>query len=273
MREIMKNPWTDPDSLPGGEAQSLARFINARAAIPDQSAAHAALVESLAPRPGARLLDFGCGTGVIARRLAPLVGETGAVVGVDISRVMLDFARTCGGPPSLGYEAFDGNRLPFPDDSFDGGAVARTLLHVEKPHEALVELRRVIRPGGRLGVLECDWGTMAVDHSDRALTRRILDWRTDRVDGNNWMGRQLVARALAAGWQIGHIRVLTTIGRDETTTHFGSLRRCGELALQNGIIDQNEHDNWVGELDSRLAAGLFFASINEYIVVARREEL
>lgn len=268
----MSNPWTDPDSLPADTVQGLAQFINARAHIPDQSAAHAGLVEALAPRPGERLLDFGCGTGVIARRLAPLVGETGAVVGVDISGAMLDFARTCGGPAQLSYEQSDGATLPFPDDSFDGGAMARTLLHVAHPHATLVELRRVLRPGGRLAILECDWGTMAVDHSDRALTRRILDWRTDTVDGNNWMGRQLVARALAAGWQISDIRVLTTIGRDETTTHFGSIRRCGELALQNGVIDQKEYDGWVGELDSRLAAGLFFASINEYIVVTRRED-
>lgn len=148
--------------------------------------------------------------------------------------------------------------------------MARTLLHVEDPHAILMDVGRVVRNGGRLAILECDWGTVAVDHSDRNLTRRILDWRTDTVDGNNWMGRQLVARCLAAGWAIDDIRVLATVGRAETTTHFGSLRRCGELALQNGVIDQTEYDGWVGELDSRLVAGLFFASINEYIVVARR---
>lgn len=268
----MSNPWTNPDRLPADAVQSLAQFINARAEIPDQSAAHIALVEALAPSPGERLLDFGCGTGVIARRLAPLVGKGGAVVGVDISEAMLHFARSCRGPVQLSYQQSDGVTIPFPENSFDGGAMARTLLHVTQPHESLVELRRVMRPGGRLAILECDWGTVAVDHSDRALTRRILDWRTDTVDGNNWMGRQLVTRTLAAGWQIADIHILTTIGRDETTTHFGSLRRCGELALQNGVIDQSEYDGWVGELDSRLAAGLFFASINEYIVVARREE-
>lgn len=266
----MSNPWQNPDALPADDLRGLAQFINARAEIPDQAQAHAALVEALAPTPSERLLDFGCGTGVIARRLAPLVGKDGAVVAVDISAGMLDFARTCGGPAHLRYERYDGSALPFADDSFDGGAIARTLLHVAQPHETLVELRRIIRPGGRLAILECDWGTMAVDHSDRTLTRRILDWRTDTVDGNNWMGRQLVARSLAAGWRISDIRVLTTIGRDETTTHFGSLRRCVELALQNRVIDQSEHDRWVGELDGRLAAGLFFATINEYIVVANK---
>jgi len=268
---MMPNPWTDPDSLPADEAIGLARFINERAAIPDQRQAHAGLVAALAPVPGERLLDFGCGTGVIARRLAEAVGPGGEVIGADISRVMLDFARSCGGPPHLRYAQYDGDRLPFPDGFFDGGGLARTLLHVAQPHETLVELRRVMRPGGRLVTLEFDWGTMAVDHSDRALTRRILDWRTDTIDGNNWMGRQVVGRCLAAGWQIDDIRVLVTVGRDAATTHFGSIRRCAELALQNGVIDQSEYDRWVGELDSRLAAGLFFASLNEYIVTARKE--
>ncbi|RLT33543.1 MAG: methyltransferase domain-containing protein [Chloroflexi bacterium] len=268
----MKNPWIDPDRLPPEEALSLAQFINGRSDIPDQRQAHSTLVDALSPQSGARLLDFGCGTGVIARRLAPLVGETGEVVGADISRVMLDFARSCGGPAHLRYEQSDGAPLPFPDDSFDGAAMARTLMHVDNPHETLVELRRVVRPGGRLAILECDWGTVALDHSDRALTRRILDWRTDTVDGNNWMGRQVVARCLAAGWASADAHVLVTVGRDATTTHFGSIRRAGDLARQNGVITQSEYDSWVGELDSRLTAGLFFASINEYIVVVRRGE-
>ncbi len=266
----MKNPWIDPDRLPSEEALSLAQFINGRAAVPDQAAAHAALVDALSPLPGERLLDVGCGTGVITRRLAPLVGEAGEVVGADISRVMLDFARECSAGLPIRYEQTDGVRLPFADASFDGASLARTLLHVTHPHETLVEIRRVVRTGGRLAVLECDWGTLAVDHSDRALTRRILDWRTDVIDGNNWMGRQVVGRCLAAGWARADVRVLATVGRDATTTHFRNIRRAGDLARQNSVITQSEYDNWVTELDSRLAAGLFFASINEYIVVAQR---
>ena len=266
----MNNPWTDPDRLPSAEALALARFIDARADIPDQRQVQSGLMEALLPRAGERLLDVGCGTGVVTRRLAEAVTGSGAVVGADISRVMLDFAQECSAGLPIRYEQTDGATLPFADASFDGATMARTLLHVAHPHETLVEIRRVVRPGGRLAVLECDWGTLAVDHSDRALTRRILDWRTDAIDGNNWMGRQVVGRCLAAGWTIADVRVLVTLGRDAATTHFGSIRRAGDLARQNGIVTPGEYDGWVAELDNRLAAGLFFASINEYIVVAQR---
>jgi SAM-dependent methyltransferase len=268
----LPNPWSNPDLLPQDEALGLARIIDKRAELPDQRQAHDALVAALAPKPGERLLDMGCGTGIIARRLATSMAESGEVIGVDISRTMVEFARQCPTPPNLRYERADGGALPFADSAFDGASMARTLMHAEHPHELLVELCRVIRPGGRLVVLEADWGTVAVDHSDRPLTRRIVDWRTDTVDGDNWMGRQVPGRCLAAGWHVSEVRVLVTMGRDDRTTHFGSLRRCGELALQHGVITQAEHDGWVGELDVRLSTGRFFATMNETIVVVVRPD-
>lgn len=268
----MPNPWTNPDLLPPDEARSLARFIAARADFPDQRQAYAALLETLSPQPGERLLDMGCGAGNLARRLAEMVGESGEMVGADISRAMLEFAREGTNLPQLRFEQSDGLALPFPDDYFDGAVLARTLMHVQNPHGILVELRRVLRPGGRLAILEADWGTFAVDHSDRALTRRIIDWRCDAIDGENWMGRQLAGRCLAAGWEIGRAQALVAIARDAGATHFGSLRRCADLALQHEVINQAEYGAWMGELDERLAAGRFFATSNEYIILARKPQ-
>ncbi len=265
-----ENPWANPDRLSAEDARTLARLIDERAARPDQRQAHAALLAALAPQAGERLLDLGCGSGVLTRKLAAQVGPGGEVVGVDISRAMLDYARqqTPVGHLVLRYEQADGASLPFPDGYFHGALMARTLMHVPEPQAVLAELRRVMMPGGRLAILEADWGTVAVDHSQRELTRRILAWRTDTVDGNNWMGRQLVRRCLQAGWQVRAVQGLVSIGRDEGTTHLGSLRRCAALALEHGVITPAEHDAWIAELDERLAAGIFFASINEYIVAA-----
>lgn len=269
----MPNPWTNPDLLPPDEARNLARFIAARADIPDQRQAYAALLETLSPQPGERLLDMGCGAGNLARRLAEMVGESGEVVGADISRAMLAVAGEGPALPNLRFEQADGLTLPFSNDFFDGAVLARTLMHVQHPHEVLIELRRLLRPGGRLAILEADWGTCAVDHGNRTLTRRIIDWRIDAIDGENWMGRQVAGRCLEAGWEIDRVQVVVTIARDASTTHFGSLRRCADLALQHGVITPAEHDAWVGELDGRLAAGRFFATLNEYIILARKPQL
>ena len=264
------NPWSNPDALPPAEAAGLAAFINARAAIADQAHAHAALVAAVAPQPGEKLLDVGCGTGVIARRLAAAVQPGGVVVGVDISRAMLDFAESQGEAPGLRYEQANAAALPFHDAVFDGAAAARTLMHVDDPLAVLVEAQRTLRRGGRLALLEADWGTLALDHRDRDLTRRIIDWRTDCVDGDNWMGRQLARRCSEAGWQVTDVRVVVTIARDEQTTLPGSIRRCAELAHQAGVIAEDERRRWLDEIDQRLTVGQFFATMNEYIVVATR---
>jgi ubiquinone/menaquinone biosynthesis C-methylase UbiE len=264
------NPWSNPDALAPDEAKALASFIDARAATADQAAAHTALVAALAPQPGARLLDVGCGTGVIARRLAEAVQPGGVVVGVDISRAMLDFAEGQTLPPGLRYEQANAASLPFPDAAFDGAAAARTLMHVDDPQAVLMEVQRVLGRGGRFALLEADWGTLALDHSDHNLTRRIIDWRTDFVDGNNWMGRQLARRCSEAGWQVTDIQVLVTVARDERTTLPGSVMRCAELARQAGVIAEDERQRWLEEIGQRLRTGQFFATMNEYIVVATR---
>ena len=100
------------------------------------------------------------------------------------------------------------------------------------------------------------------------LTRRILDWRTDHIDGDNWMGRQLVRRCLAAGWDSVDVRVLVTIARDDSATLTGSVRHCADLAAEHGIITAAERVGWLAEIDARLAAGQFFATMSEFIVVA-----
>ena len=266
----LPNPWADPDALGAAAATGLARFIDGRGQQPDQARLQQALVELLGPQPGERVLDLGCGSGVIARRVAPLVGAAGTVHGVDRSAAMVQVAQELADHPALTFAQGDTGALTLPDASYDAALAARLLMHLTDPHQTLVEARRVVRPDGRLALLEFDWGTAAVDHSDRALTRRILAWRTDALDGDNWMGRQLAWRCGAAGWQVRQVSALVTLDTDGSTTLAGGLRRAAELAAQHGAISAAEQAAWTAELDARLAAGRFFASINDYLVLADR---
>src|SRR5690348_5313255 len=101
-------------------------------------------------RPGDRVLDAACGTG----DLAVADAEAGAreVVGVDFSPRMLERARR----KSTKIEWVEGDllSLPFPDASFDAATVGFGVRNVPELERGLRELRRVLRPGGRLAVLE-----------------------------------------------------------------------------------------------------------------------
>jgi demethylmenaquinone methyltransferase/2-methoxy-6-polyprenyl-1,4-benzoquinol methylase len=103
-----------------------------------------------AVRPGDRVLDACCGTGDLG--VAARGAGAGSVVGVDFSERMLERARRKA--PELEWVPADVLALPFEDASFDAAVVGFGVRNVEDLEAALRELRRVLRPGGRLGVLE-----------------------------------------------------------------------------------------------------------------------
>lgn len=103
-------------------------------------------------QPGARVLDVGCGTGVIARRAAETVGAGGSVAGLDVSPDMIAVASAmpvAEGAP-IEWHQGDATALPFPDASFDVVLCQMTLMFIEDRPTALHEMHRVLAPGGRV---------------------------------------------------------------------------------------------------------------------------
>jgi ubiquinone/menaquinone biosynthesis C-methylase UbiE len=117
------------------------------------------MLEMAALRPGWRVLDVACGTGLVSFRAAAAVGERGAVVGTDISGEMVETARRGAALRDLGnvsFERSDAEALPWPDASFDAALCALGLMYVPDPVRALCEMRRLLRPGGCAAVAV--WG-------------------------------------------------------------------------------------------------------------------
>jgi demethylmenaquinone methyltransferase / 2-methoxy-6-polyprenyl-1,4-benzoquinol methylase len=106
-------------------------------------------------QPGDAALDVCCGTGDLALELTGHVGSEGTVIGCDFSEPMLDLAREkAGGTAAVRFEWADALELPYADDRFDAvtiGFGARNLADLDR---GLAELTRVLRPGGRLVILE-----------------------------------------------------------------------------------------------------------------------
>jgi demethylmenaquinone methyltransferase/2-methoxy-6-polyprenyl-1,4-benzoquinol methylase len=115
-------------------------------------------VERAAVRPGMRVLDLAGGTGDLAAAFAPRVGERGRVTVCDINASMLAVGRDRlldqGRAGNLDFVQADAEMLPFPDESFDRVTIAFGLRNVTRKERALAEMRRVLKAGGRLLVLE-----------------------------------------------------------------------------------------------------------------------
>ena len=147
------------------------------------------LYRALRPRPGARILDAGCGTGLDVATLASLVKPGGAVHGMDLSERMVALARErYGNTPGVSFSAGSVSNIPFPDAHFDATFAMRTLQYLDDALPAVREMARVTKPGGRVAVVE---GGMSRDgpalagaggpHPGRALGREVERLRRDAL--------------------------------------------------------------------------------------------
>lgn len=115
-------------------------------------------VEKADLHPGQQVLDVCCGTGLITKDLALKVGPQGKVVGLDLSPAMLKKAaenlRDFPWPQTIQLVEGNALALPFPDDCFDRTVIGYGLRNVADLRQALAELFRVLKPGGKVAALE-----------------------------------------------------------------------------------------------------------------------
>lgn len=261
-----------PDPYRNVDAQAdPARFVEAleaRGRMPSQAALRRRFLKFVPVRGGDTVLEVGCGTGVVVRDLAELVGPRGRVVGIDPSRRLVVAARAlCRRHPAsarIAVRLARGERLPFGDGRFAAALAITVLLHVPDPLRVVSEMVRVARPGGRVGVQDQDFGTVAVTHPDRELTARIFAGVENRIYAEPHSGRRLPGLLRAAG--LGRVRLLTDVYQDTTLEAYTKsfLERRAENAVRFGIVDARTAQRWLDGFTRLVADGGFVLTMNFY---------
>ena len=210
------------------------------------------------------VLDVGCGTGAALRDLVPLVGRGGRLAGVDPSRTVLAAARRFCRGTGINLHHGDGTKLPFTDDGFDVTLAMTVLLHVADPLAVVREMTRVTRPGGRVAVMDQDFGTVALAHPDRALSDRILDGVVNHIYEEPYSGRRLPAMLRTAGLE--RVRLRTEVYQETRLTPYmqAFLGRRAENAVRFGLIDASEAQHWLDGLTALAKADAFVFTINYF---------
>jgi SAM-dependent methyltransferase len=154
---------------------------------------------------GARVLDVGCGPGTITADLAARVPD-GQVTGIDAAGDVLALAKAEAdrrGLANIGFEVGDVYALDFADDSFDVVHAHQVLQHLTDPVAALIEMRRVGRPGGLIAARDGDYGGMFWFPDDPGLTEwQALYQKVARaLGGEPDAGRHMLSWARQAGFE------------------------------------------------------------------------
>ena len=255
----MELAFATVDSAP--DAAPFVAYLDAIASAPAVRDGKRERGEHLA-RPGAHILDVGCGTGDDVRAMGALVGPEGRVVGLESSGRLLAVARERTGVRHGPVEWVHGDAhgLPFDENTFDAARVERVLQHVAHPARVVAEMARVVRPGGRVIAVEPDWGTLVVDLDPPSAVRAVADAAVAGLR-HPFIGRRLARLLEAAGLHRITVRTepLTVLEPRLVPDLERTARVLGRRARAAGLED--EWASLAPAAREALASGRCFAAL------------
>ena len=226
-------------------------------------------------KPGERVLDVACGTGLITFRASALVGDAGSILGTDISDQMIARSTALAaqrGARNASFAQMDAESLSLPDRSFDAALCGLGIMYLPDPERCLMELRRVLRPGGRAVAAvwgerkRCGWAEIfpIVDSRVRSEVCPMF-FQTGTGD----VLRMLFERA---GFRsVESQRITTTLHYDSAEEAIGAAFVGGPVALAYSRFDERTrgeaHAEYLASI-APYAAGGGFDVPGEFVVTS-----
>src|SRR2546423_154698 len=192
----------------------------------------------------------------------------GGAVGAASTPAMIAEAtrRQASSPVPASFEQGDAQQLRFATGTFDVCRTERMLCHVPDCEAALREMVRVIRPGGRIGVIDVDTAGVMIDNSDRGITSAFAASMTDTIQ-NPWVGRTLRRLMGELGLVDVDVRPLVL------EVGYGAIEPMIDAhvaLLQQTGLGVDAVETWRRELEYANLAGTFFMGMTMFAATARK---
>jgi ubiquinone/menaquinone biosynthesis C-methylase UbiE len=250
MAELSK--FTQPNESPGYFIDFL-DFLDKQEEIRNL---RAEIARRLQVGAGQAVLDLGCGIGGATFLIADLTGPTGLVAGVDASSALIDAAnQRAGGRPGIEFRVGDACAIPYPDGYFDAARSERVFLYLPDRVGAIHEMQRVVKPGGRVCLIDTDIDSTAIYSTNPALTRKMTSIVAASVPNPN-SARELPALSRRAGLKNIHVETFAITSPYEFLVRVmsDSLAKAAESA----VVTRAEVADFLDEQAALHASGDFF---------------
>jgi arsenite methyltransferase len=248
----------------------VSRQIESVYTTPDVIEQRRVVRTALALRPGDRVLDVGVGPGLLAAEMAAEVGPEGRICGIDISDSMLAIAATRAkvpDGPEIELEQAAAGRIPYGAESFDVVVSTQVFEYLDDVPGALDEIRRVLRPAGRVVLLDTDWGSTVWRSTDDARMGRVLTAFEEHLEDPH-LPRTLRDSLGKAGFTVTHQLVvpMLNVGYDARTYSAGLIDIVEAFVPGRAEVTEQEATAWADDL--RGLGESYFFSLNRYLFVA-----
>lgn len=275
----LTDPFLDVRGWSVAEAATWVDVLRVRAGGTDQGRIRRAILSAGHVRAGHRVAEIGCGPGALLLELASAVGSTGRVTGYEPQPVLAAAAReavAAAGLEAVGEVVVAGaESLDLPPGTLDAAVEQTVFVHLPEDlvRGTLDKARSWLRPGGRWVSADQDAGTWTIDHPDRGLTRRLIEFNCDQRYADGWTGRQLLRILREAGYRDVAVEVLVHTDTDPGGFLHGMALRTAQAAQELGVISQEDHDGWVAALPGGgpgQGERAFFSTMNHYVAAGTR---
>ena len=219
---------------------------------------------------GERVIDVGCGMGLLTHDLGLAVGPAGHVMGVDLSEPMIGMAqKRCAHLSQIELRQASATPLMEPNSTFDAVTCTQLLLYLPNAEEALAEMHRVLKPNGRIAIIETDWRDVLFNTTDEALTQKLIATMQSAIP-NPHLPTKLRKMLLDVGFTAVSIEAIPIINTcylpDNYSGNLASFML--NIALEAGTITQAQADDYLADLKQHSADNSYFFCVNRFLFTA-----
>ena len=251
---------------PSSDAKSLEKSYSTNDIVKQREKT----ISMLNLKPGEKVIDIGCGVGFLAYKMSEIVGESGSVICLDQNKEMVEHTKKrCKNFNQTSFFVGNAYNLPCEENSVDAVTCTQVLLYVENTSLAISEIKRILKKGGRIIIVETDWRGVVLSNSNDILTKKIFAAWDETVPSPN-LPVYLYPLLKKNGFSNIKIEPIPILNTNYNSNNFSYdiMKWITKNAVDKKVISHDERRIWINELEKYEKNSSYFFCVNRFLFSA-----